>query len=38
MTENDDLSGVLVKEIQCLSGEAHLCHSKVDEQQIELLP
>jgi hypothetical protein len=30
VTENDNLSGVLVKEIQRISGEPDLCHSKVD--------
>lgn len=38
VTKNDNLGGVLMKEIQRISGEPDLCHGEVYEQQIEFLP
>ena len=38
VTKNDNLGGVLMKEIQRIPGEPDLCHGEVYEQQIEFLP
>jgi len=38
VTKNDNLGGVLMKEIQRSPREPDLCHGEVYEQQIEFLP
>jgi len=38
VTKNDNLGGVLMKQIQRIPGEPDLCHGEVYEQQIEFLP